>query len=162
MPRLRHTNMEIIIASTMIVVPAALIFIGLQMAFVYPNASPDWPQTEGRIENQRLFGRFGQDDRMICGEVTYSYLVSGETYHASQQERYFQQSRTREWLAQYPVGKRVTVHYHPQNPRRGVIEPRYRHPKALLILSIGIILGALDLVLYGPELRELIRQNYHF
>jgi len=52
--------MDAIFFAALVVVPAALLFVGVQMVFVIPNASPDWPQTEGKIESVSRFTRARQ------------------------------------------------------------------------------------------------------
>jgi len=154
--------MDAIFFAALVVVPAALLFVGVQMVFVIPNASPDWPQTEGKIESVSRFTRGTSEDKLFGAEVIFSYSVDGCDIQGKHQQSSPNQHWMEKWLSQYPVGKGVTFHYHPEKPVRGVFEPRYRHPKAFLILWSGVILASAELVVYGPATLQVFKETYHW
>jgi hypothetical protein len=90
--------------------------------------SPSWPTTTGVIEESRVI-------RMSNGDgvrVVYSYSVDDVRYSSSNISYKRLEGARGEWLlpdtprgivSRYPVGKEVSVYYHPRDPRSAVLEP---------------------------------------
>jgi hypothetical protein len=88
--------------------------------------SERWPVTEGTIQsaaiNRHVAGRGGHTYDV---DISYSYQINGQNFLGNQLafgdiDWFSSQNQT--ILARYPVGKKIQVHYSPNNPQLAVLE----------------------------------------
>lgn len=97
---------------------------GYKVVMELPRAidSDTWPITEGRIIHSKLRVRGRQNRNRFSFE--YVYRV-GNVDYSNDEFTYMSDvflRNARENAAMYPLGKSVTVHYHPDLPRISVLE----------------------------------------
>ena len=85
-----------------------------------------WPTTEGVIESAEMGTHSGSDDGdTYSANITYNYHVADIRYEGTRLA-FGAMSASSEYargiLARYPVGKKVPVHYAPNNPELAVLE----------------------------------------
>ena len=97
--------------------------------------SAGWPSTSGRVVESefRLFReqRSGPHDHRerppnALAHMRYEYHVAGRRYIGHRirwTDVRLGESAASEWIAAYPVGRAVTVHYDPAAPQKAVLEP---------------------------------------
>jgi hypothetical protein len=97
-----------------------------------------WPVTEGVVTRSRV--ACDPDTGHCDVEFSYAFRVASTLHHASRiaYAPCWPFARTaHDMLAQYPVGRRVTVAYDPQCPTNAVIE-RYEHHQAYALAALGV------------------------
>lgn len=101
-------------------------------------AARSWPQADGRVVGAELVGaervEAGQDggqraerDRSYDVRIRYSFEAAGRSWQGERDgiwrdPRPLQPARER--LAAFPEGSAVRVWYHPEDPRRSLLDPR--------------------------------------
>lgn len=122
------------------------------------SATHEWPTVSGEVTESRTRG--GQRRRRHV--FTYVYQVE-RTWYEARRIGYFHgiwgPSTTRGNVAQYPVGRRVTVYYDPEDPARAVLEPGIWWAGmavsiGVTVLFAGITLMILRAMLSSPERRR--------
>lgn len=91
------------------------------------NRSLSWPAVEGIIEQMRSVDDFfGNSDKKF--QMKYSFNLDGKIY-SSQRIKYGVYNLTtidpgnlKKYLAKYPIGRKATVYYDPDDPKRCVLE----------------------------------------
>jgi hypothetical protein len=113
-----------------------------------------WRTTQGVIEAQHIESSKGESRYYDTPFVTYLYAVEGQAYKGGSTYLHddgwsgFATFRSRpmalEALKDYPVGKRVTVFFDPDNPNDAVLDRDTRKGVVLarLYLFVGFPLGA--------------------
>lgn len=76
-----------------------------------------WPSAPGVIVSNQAMKRYVGNGMMDVGEIRYSFDVAGRTYTGSQIQLGGKPQDIYPVLAHYPVGRPVTVHYRPKEPR---------------------------------------------
>lgn len=113
--------------------------------------SPRWPTVPGKV----FLSAADANRRTHWAEaaIRYSFTVEGRTYYA-EDRRPGTRRDVEDTLRRYPVGKEVTVHYKPGDPRTATLEPGPQgipvsrmNPAALLWLVVGTFLLVLAVVL---------------
>ena len=96
-----------------------------------------WPRVKGRITSatiQESPGRW----RTWEPKVTYAYEVTGSPHTGSRiwfgDGGSYSLTLAEATIDRYPLGRYVTVFYHPVDPSRSVLEPGVRGP---LLVSVG-------------------------
>ncbi len=101
-------------------------------AYQMGEASKLWPSTQGVITHAALAG-----SRPSAGKISYSadiqfaYEVDGRKYASNRigvevgpgATHSSDPSNARELVRRYPTGKTVAVHYNPDNPAIGILQP---------------------------------------
>jgi Protein of unknown function (DUF3592) len=115
-----------------------------------------WPQTTGKVvvstaqvrkvktfDDDRKGGR-GEEQRNFAN-VVYEYEVSGQKLRNNRVSigEDLGNFGVEDTLAQYPVGKIVTVYYNPRTPREAVLERD--PPSGIVSVMVYLIVGALVL-----------------
>lgn len=97
------------------------------------QASPSWPTVEGEILVSRAYPRNESNDghgtptHHWLVEVQYRYTVQGTPYTGDRLKAFVpplpDEASAQAWLAPFPVGARVRVHYDPARPAVSVLVP---------------------------------------
>jgi hypothetical protein len=117
------------LASLAFLVGAVAIFVWTVGKLHQARESRDWPQVEGRV-TQSWIDRSSAEHKP---HVEYTYTVEGTPY-ASRQiafdifDKPGGRGRIESIVAQYPVGKTVTVYHDPQDPGTAILEPELYAP----------------------------------
>lgn len=122
-------------------------------------SSTGWPTVTGTVvqsEIKRWPKRKSSYD--YRAQFLYQYQVSAQSYTSERintaRNRYKSQMAGQEALAAYPVGKNVTVYYHPKHPERALLQPGLRFG-TLLKTCLGLFL------LMGGVGFALLKRNSH-
>ncbi|MFZ5940222.1 MAG: DUF3592 domain-containing protein [Bacteroidota bacterium] len=117
-----------------------------------------WPTAEGTIvrsEIKILNSTKGTDKYKPL--ISYSFRV-GDALYSSSRYRASLGYGTREWaeevLAGYPVDKKVTVYYSPENPTSAVLVTGLSPRNTGMLLISGLLFVAL-LVLFSRQLKKV-------
>jgi hypothetical protein len=88
--------------------------------------SERWPVTEGTIQsaaiNRHVTGKGGHTYDV---DISYSYQITGHNFLGDQfafGDIDWFSTQNQAILARYPVGKKIQVHYSPNNPQLAVLE----------------------------------------
>ena len=110
-------------------------------------SSEQWPSVDGVVTESSL--RQGRKRRR-SHRLRYQYVVDGQPIEGKQvafMGRVFASSARRRHAA-YPVGRKVTVYYHPQQPEVAVLEPGVNLLSFTglgVIATVFVVIGALGL-----------------
>ncbi len=133
----------------------ALILVALVVKLWEIHEASRWPETTGKVIASRVQSRrnrpddqaYNFKDTEVSNEpfVEYEYKVGGRKYRCSRITigEKISGSELKETLDRYPVGKSVTVYYHPGNPARALLErtlptkPMIVGGGALLLFFVG-------------------------
>jgi hypothetical protein len=110
-----------------------------------------WPRVKGRITSATMEESPSSRLRTWEPKVTYAYDVTGTPHTGSRisfgDGSTYSLTLAEATLDRYPLGRYVTVFYHPVDPSRSVLEPGVR---GALLLSVALftltVLVALDLL----------------
>jgi Protein of unknown function (DUF3592) len=98
------------------------------------RAMKGWSSVLGEVSSTRIVEKVGSRDFDSPGsashtyhpDVRYSYVLNGTDYAGTRRSFADTGASWRGYaegvLARYPVGKKVTVYYDPQNPRDSILE----------------------------------------
>ena len=109
-----------------------------------------WPSVEGVIEESKL----SSQKHDLLPHIVFSYGVAEHTYHHTMEfagDITPTQEFAASYVEKYPVGRKVQVHYHPENPQRATLEPGLGKGD-WLVFAIGLgtlIFGVLFLFFGG-------------
>ena len=125
----RHQDMSI--AAIIALICIALGAMGLAWAVVQvfeARSSVHWPTTVATVTQSWVSRKKGSEGDMFEANVTYRYFVDGKEIVANRIRiggRTSQSWRgpSERLVAKYPVGRGVTIAYHPDDPTQGVLEP---------------------------------------
>ena len=118
------------------------------------KASTEWPTTDGKVIESEVERHHSNDgDTTYKAMVIYQYSLDGANFESdrvwfgggySTSDRSAMQAVVRE----YPVGKKVTVHYSPDSPDEAVLQPGAFF-SSYLLFGIGLtfaVIGSLMLL----------------
>ena len=80
-----------------------------------------WPLTQGRFENGRVLEFTGRARAHVL-EVTYSYLVEGDTYFCIYRKSFDNESDAKQLLANLERSP-FRIRFDPRDNRRSVLDP---------------------------------------
>lgn len=135
----------------MLIVPSIIILIGLALtgAAVGVNLhdrqrarlSLGWPTARGKIIRSHGERWAKALFNMDSGTISYAYQVGDQTF-----TRYYRiPSNVRAWLARYPIGAAIEVHYNAANPR----DHRLPGQRPISNLAIYLYTAGGAVVLFG-------------
>lgn len=83
--------------------------------------SKNWPQAHGTIIKSLVAERSGGDLESYAPEISYDFEALGEKYLGSNLaflNNYSSNSieNVEELISEYPIGRRVTIYYNPEEP----------------------------------------------
>lgn len=111
--------------------------------------SRNWPTTSGIVRASGVTIDRREDRTTHGATIVYEYRVGGTTQVGDKRSfsDYRSSSGRRAYriVAQYPVGSRVTVYYHPRKPELSVLEPGLNWSTPLFI-ALGLIFIAVGLL----------------
>lgn len=111
------------------------------------RASARWPTVAGTITQSKLAVEFDEDgDEAYRADIRFAYRVGGREFEGSKVKWgwtavYAWRSRAAAALAEYPIGKAVTVHYDPAQPTTAVLDPLNREGMAMPLVFAAAIGG---------------------
>ena len=114
-------------SSIFILVGGSIIFFGLK-TLKTANDSTHWPTVAGKVTSSSVISKHGDKGGVTYkAEVLYEYHARGQT-QLSNEVAYggygsSNPSHAQTTVNHYPKGKRVTVHYSPDDPTKAVLEP---------------------------------------
>src|SRR5450756_1774792 len=127
------------VAGLVIGIPMLLIWFFLRRQ---ARASLRWPSVPGRIVDSRLVQtRDADGDTSTAASVTYAYAVGGAPLQGNRVS--IGSGNARASVQKYPAGTDVRVFYDPNKPSLDVLEPGGSGLKALLVVGVVVILGAM-------------------
>ena len=108
-----------------------------------------WPNTEGVITQSFMNW---DKDRQHYADIKYSFVVAGETITGFQISTREFNTSSEELLKEYPVGKKVTVYYDPDDPYNCYLEPGYSWQSyQAFVLGVIILLVAIGVAVFYKE-----------
>lgn len=124
-------------------------------------ASASWPATDGVMLKSDVVRhvRRGRSTTVVYrADLLFRYAVGGRTYESSclaigHSAEYGDPTPARGQVGQYPVGRTVRVHYHPDDPERGCLVHGLRVAGAgpWRALWGGVLLVGVGLALAGAR-----------
>ncbi|MBD3272303.1 MAG: DUF3592 domain-containing protein [Elusimicrobia bacterium] len=114
------------------VIIAGLLLAYLGITRMYRSiASKNWPTTDGTVIRSVLNKHVSHDhsptgamreNTGLAPEIVYEYTVSGnkytnDTFSYKGIRNYRDAYEAQDFIDQYPIGKKVTVHYNPKSPK---------------------------------------------
>jgi len=109
------------------------------------EASTSWPSTVGTVTESTIEESYSRDEdghrqTHFKPVVKYNYQVVGSTFTGDKIAFGMGSSgnfkSAQQTIANYPIGKQVTVYYNPEKPEEGVLERRAASFKTLLVIGI--------------------------
>lgn len=96
------------------------------------KTADSWPCTDGEIMSSIIgtsSGTYNNPNTLYQAKITYQYEAGGRLRENNKicvggQLQLSLQSKANEYLARYPKGKKVIVHYNPRKPEDSVLEVR--------------------------------------
>jgi hypothetical protein len=143
----------ILLAIAMVIIGPFGIYKGVHDAIVFFNQVKSWPTTPGTISVSGIESHT-QADNMTAGKmsstlyssnVKFKYNAEGKEYESDQitwgaDFRTNDQHLIEKEIADYPLGKKIVVHYDPENPSNCIVNLRYTFKMAVpWIGGIGFI-----------------------
>lgn len=110
-----------------LVIGVVIFFLALR-DYRTAKASAAWPSTEGSITKTHIrIDDRGETSETYHPEITYAYSVLGSPYQGTRTvigatRSYSSRRKAEAFLAGYPIGMKVTVHYDPEKPDQSVLE----------------------------------------
>ena len=131
-------------------------------------SSQTWPSTSGRIVEARVTESTSTDsdgDRSTyySPQIVYEYEVMGspirgDKIYVGLKSSSSNYKKAQEKVAQYPIGKTVSVFYNPDDPTDAVLERRAQTTTTLVLgiifLVIGVCLGLPIVIVVLTSLRS--------
>jgi len=112
------------------------------------EASRSWTRTPGRIVTSRVEEVQGPSEEgypKYRSMIGYEFSANGRSYQGAETAVGSSAASTssdatwaRRETERFPVGREVTVHYDPADPRRAVLEPGV--PQLLPLVAVGMVL----------------------
>ena len=132
-------------------------------------SSQSWPSASGRIVEARVAESTSTDsdgDRSTCysPQIVYEYEVlgsplRGDKIYVGLKSSSSNYKKAQEKVAQYPIGKTVSVYYNPDDPTDAVLERRAQTTITLVLgiifLVIGVCLGLPIVILVLTSFRTV-------
>ena len=138
-----------------------LLFLGSRN-LLRGHASNHWPKADGIIQSSSI-SRFdssgsGPQHTTYGGSVAYDFQVAGSNYSGSRvtfADYAHDMNHAQAVRNRYPEGKRVTVHYAPDNPQLAVLETGITDGMWILPTG-GVIFSAVGIMIFA--IRRQVRQ----
>jgi hypothetical protein len=117
---------------------AAGVLVWLAVNMCWGRQSEGWPDTEGTILSARTRRQGDIHSTQYVVDVRYEYEVEGKVYTSGR--RTFGRRYVTGWQSaadvaeEYPPGAKVRVYYHPDNPKRAVLETGIVWDNAVLMV----------------------------
>ncbi|MFO0819399.1 MAG: DUF3592 domain-containing protein [Pirellulales bacterium] len=123
-------------------------YLGIREA----RESLQWPTTPGRITQSGVDvsisrehendSRRRRETRSYSAHVAYEYTVEGKTYTGERIAVVTDQFGSHDWAKatteKFPVGREVTVSYHPEHPEQCVLEPGRWGGAGIMLIVAGV------------------------
>jgi hypothetical protein len=106
---------------------------------VHGLQSTHWPVTDGAILTAQMSYHSGDHGGTYSADISYNYQVAGTNYvstHLAFGSMSSSSSYAQGILNRYPVGKKVQVHYAPDDPKTAVLETGI-HGGTWICLGVG-------------------------
>jgi hypothetical protein len=109
--------------------------------------SKEWPTTGGKVTHTHILTSGGPASSLPT--IRYSYVVSGRAYAGERvffgdTQRWMSRARAVEYLRNYEVGSKVSVHYNPERPSQSTLRtgltPSLRNTIIASCLYLGVML----------------------
>jgi hypothetical protein len=134
------------------------------------KASLTWPITPGTIKTSKVESNIatsgdGNTRTEYRPIVDYSYSMNGQAYHSNNLwfgggESSTNRSESQDIIDRYPVGKQVMVHYDPQDPSQGVLEPGVFASTYTALVGGWVVVGLGFILLWaGWTMFKIARQE---
>src|SRR5260370_1609902 len=78
----------------------------------------DWPSATGEVHSAEVHVR-SRD--VYTAEISYFYSARGEYYSGYLQHLFFSEDEAYDFLAHFPKGRKIVVHYCPDKPEVSVL-----------------------------------------
>ena len=86
------------------------------------SRAKEWPVTQGAIEDTK--GRAGMGRMDPAAIIRYSYSVEGRQYSGHYQRTFLSEDEVGVFLARFPQGTRLLVHFNPAAPQDSQVGDR--------------------------------------
>ena len=147
------------VASVLVAVLALVLMADRLFILTQGSASIDWPQVEGVVllsETWPLGAARGGERYGL--NVLYGYTVDGRDFEGRRLE--FARSLSQrdeqaalEAMTAFEVGGTVTVFYHPEHPKRAVLQPGV-DPSVWVGLGFGVLLMVVAVIAWTVPVRR--------
>ena len=136
----------VVVPPAVVIAGAAILWHGWREAR-WAKGSPSWPKASGRIEYSRADSHHNADGQIThFADVRYTYSAGSEPITNNRvafgmvlSQRHHHACAT---ARKYPVGRTVTVFYHPDDPRISCLEPgETRSLWYMPLLGLWIMIG---------------------
>ncbi len=121
-------------------------------ALIYAYNGNDWPKVSGTITYSKMIGPTGHDS----AKIRYKYIVGGHQYegqHVSFANLFhIQMHGIKSIINRYQKGTRLWVYFHPENPKRAVLEKDIR--SELYWTPVGAFILLILGVFFYPRLKS--------
>ena len=126
--------------------------------FILGNAAKNWPTTSGTIKERKVEPYKMGTTTGFKNSVSYVYMVGTRVIFGDrikfQPKILYDGLETAEFEKCYPVGKKLIVHYNPDNHDQSCLQPGASSAKLLGQLVIYLILAAIIYFSIYPVLNE--------
>jgi hypothetical protein len=138
-------------------IPGLIVFAAVYK-YMEVSQAARWPSTEGRVvvstaETREVrAGEVGSDDTepRNFAKIVYSYTVGNRSFRGERVSigENMGNCEVAETIARYPVGRTVTVYYHPRQPEQAVLERDmppgiWKGVTIVVLVLIGLIVGSI-------------------
>ncbi len=159
----RSFKYDVALALVFVAAGVALLVWGLR-EHARARQSRYWPTVPGVVERAWITtSAHGEDASTIyTAHVRYTYRVDGTAYASTRvrfggEVTFDRRQQAQDFLAAYPEGGSVTVHYNPADPRDAVLETTVQAGLGLLLAGGGFALAGLWLLWNTVALRRFAR-----
>ena len=138
-----------------LLIPIIFLVLWLWLIFRYYKIlknglqSKNWATIEGTVHTSWIRGMYSEYSSNF--EIDYSYVVGGVEYKSEKVDERFSEIGEREGkqlVARFPVGKPVTIYYHPQHPQQAVLIPGLHFSLSYSFLLVFLSLLAFTLQMF--------------
>lgn len=166
----KRTTGRLVLATGLIMIP-----LGTWMAAVLgvntirtAKESLEWPTVDGVVDSSKLETNYVHGDNPrteFRALVKYHYSVAGKPYHSDNVLFGGSNSSTiidehQEIVLRYPPGKRVQVHYKPDQPELAVLEPGvFASTFSEVVIGVVIVVVGMICIAGGCMTLRKVRQE---
>lgn len=131
------------------------------------NESRNWPSTQGTISSSYISEQTRRDSNRRTSityfpRVLYQYKVDGRHYTSHRiefgGESGGMKRMAKKVVDKYPAGKKVTVHYNPQDPQYAILEAGFTW-SSLIVFLAGIAFLGVGVLGFKAYRRERLKRN---
>jgi|YNPMSStandDraft_1061717.scaffolds.fasta_scaffold25021_2 hypothetical protein len=136
-----------------------LVFISPGLLFLFYGLSQRkkiiqsqaWSNTTGIISSRKIDTDYY--NHWFYPSVTYSYEVNGRSFVHSRIRfgspiRFRRKQDAEDYLANFPIGKKVLVYYNPERPQDSVLSKTQSSNNAMIFISLLMLLSGGTLAFY--------------